>query len=148
MITEVQIKNCSSHLVHLRGILSCIGVGLGMSPREIEETGSAVSEVCAGSGDPGTDAGDGKLSVRLCTHDSYMTVEITDPRSDCSPACSGGGYPAAMLERVGRLADKVELIRGVEGIVVVITKYAAKQEPSLSKPMRYLASVGTTSLQS
>jgi len=141
MITEVQIKNCSPHLVHLRRILSCIGVGLGMSPREIEETGSAVSEVCAGSGD-------GKLSVRLCTHDSYMTVEITDPRSDCSPACSGGGYPAAMLERVGRLADKVELIRGVEGIVVVITKYAAKQEPSLSKPMRYLASVGTTSLQS
>ena len=145
MITEVQIKRCDSHLLRLRRIASCIGAGLGMSRKEIEETENAVNEVCSKTADSSRD---GSLSVKLGAHDSHMTVEITDPCLDCSSACSSEAYHAGVLERVGHLADRVELVRGDEGITVVITKYAAKQDPALSKPIRYLASVGTTSLQS
>ncbi|HUV05310.1 MAG TPA: ATP-binding protein [Armatimonadota bacterium] len=145
MFTEVQIKKCDSHLARLRRIVSCIGAGLGMSRKEIEETENAVNEACLRTADSSSD---GSVSVKLGADDSHMTVEVTDPYSDSGAACSGDSQHDAILERIGHLVDRVEVVRGPEAITVVITKYAAKQDPALSRPVRYLASLSTTSLQS
>ena len=145
LTTEVQIRKSRSHLLHLNKILSLIASGLGMSRKDIEETETMVNEVCMTSIERTPDAQE-NLSVKLTTHDTHMTVEITDRSTEfdlvCTEGLSGDYNRFGNLERFCHLVDGLDFIRGEMGTTIRITKYANKLAD-----LAHLSSLGTTSLQ-
>lgn len=145
--TEVHIRKNHSHLPHLCKIVSCMAGRLGMNRKDIEATEITVSEVCRNSIDLGWNCQTGDLSIKFSTHETYMTVEVTDPSGDFGPVSSGDYIDSlvrpGILEKLSKLTDGVELVKENESYTIRITKYAQKPEP-----VGYLAALGTASLQS
>jgi len=134
MTTEVQIGKNRRYLPHLRKIVACIAARLGMSRKDIADAEDAVSAVCWTSIDQVGEESDDRLSIRLATHGTCMTVEISDPCVSFDPICSGHGQPTEYrpegLERLLALTDDVEFVRGDEGTTIRLTKYAERLRPA------------------
>ena len=146
MTTEVQISKCSSHLSHLRTVVSFAAARLGMSRKEIEETQSAVNEICQRSIDLAADHQDANLSVKLAVFDDYMTVEITDPCVHVSSLMTTEFYGchSNILETVGQLADRVDITRNEDGSTVKIMKYASRVNSTPVGVTNYVPAYGVS----
>ena len=149
MTTEVQIKKHRSHLPLLRLVVSCISEKLGLSRKDIEETKNAVSEVCSESINMASDCADENLSIKLSTHGTDMTVEITDmsPKARASAeGLTGDNVYSNVLERICHLADDVELLGEEAGATIRIRKCA--RQPASSEAAGYVTVLGTATPQS
>lgn len=149
--TEVQIRKCESHIQRLRIVVSCVAAQAGMNRKEIEEAQNAVSEVCLRAMTPTPKDPDGQLSIRLWAQSGCLSVEITDKSPNCERLYVGElaseRERTEIAERVGTLADKVELIRNGDSITIVLTKYAGQAQPTRTTPAHYVPALGVTTLQ-
>jgi hypothetical protein len=128
MTTEIQIRKSRNYLPHLRKVVACLAVGLGMSRREAQDAEEAVNEICASSIEAANGGPEGSLSIKVDTCEDCMTVEISDPACAFTPSQSGqwliGATSAGTYRKVRRLADEMEFMPASEGTTIRLTKRA------------------------
>lgn len=148
MTTEVQIRKSRNYLPHLRRVVSCLAVGLGMSRSEAQDAEEAVNEICTSSIEAANGSADGSLSIKLHTCEDRMTVEISDPVCAFTPSDGGqwlaGATSAGTFQKVRRLADEVEFMPADQGTTIRFTKYA--RESGSRTVVRSLHHLPTTTL--